>query len=167
MDNQPWLIPKAWTVNEKIGTFFVQGNIDTTWGEGPFRGNVGVQVQHTDQSSDSRVWDNSQAAGHEIRPFTNGKTYTDVLPSLNLAFSLTNDQTLRVALARQVARARVDQLRASVEFGVDTATAVSYTHLDVYKRQQLYRSICRPQARLLDWLFALRYTCARAAGGAV
>ncbi|MCR6496561.1 TonB-dependent receptor [Thermomonas sp. S9] len=55
-------------------------------------------------------------------PYRNGKTYTDVLPSLNLAFSLADDQTLRVALARQVARARVDQLRASVEFGVDTAT---------------------------------------------
>ncbi|MDE2380814.1 MAG: TonB-dependent receptor [Xanthomonadaceae bacterium] len=122
VDNQPWLIPKAWTVNEKIGTFFVQGNIDTTWGNVPVRGNIGVQVQHTDQSSDSRVWDSSQPAGHEIRPYSNGKTYTDVLPSMNLAFSLADDQTLRVALARQVARARVDQLRASVEFGVDTST---------------------------------------------
>ncbi|MDE2407820.1 MAG: TonB-dependent receptor [Xanthomonadaceae bacterium] len=122
VDNQPWLIPKAWTVNEKISTFFAQGNIDTTWGSVPVRGNVGVQVQHTDQSSDSRVWDSSQPAGKEIRPYSNGKTYTDVLPSLNLAFSLADDQVLRVALARQVARARVDQLRASVEFGVDTAT---------------------------------------------
>jgi TonB-dependent receptor len=68
------------------------------------------------------VWDSSQPAGQEIRPYSNGTTYTDVLPSLNLAFSLANDQTLRVALARQVARARVDQLRSSVEFGVDTST---------------------------------------------
>ncbi|WP_256646831.1 TonB-dependent receptor [Thermomonas paludicola] len=122
VDNQPWLIPKAWTVNEKISTGFVQANIDTVWGSVPVRGNIGVQIQHTDQSSDSRVWDNSQPAGHEIRPYSNGKTYTDVLPSLNLAFSLADDQTLRVALARQVARARVDQLRASVDFGVDTTT---------------------------------------------
>ncbi|TCT25859.1 TonB-dependent receptor [Thermomonas haemolytica] len=118
----PYLIPKAWTVLEKISTAFVQGNIDTMWGSVPVRGNVGVQIQHTDQSSRSRVWDSSQPAGQEIRPYQNGKTYTDVLPSLNLAFSLADDQTLRVALARQVARARVDQLRASVEFGVDTAT---------------------------------------------
>lgn len=118
----PYLIPKAWTVLEKISTAFVQGNIDTMWGSVPVRGNVGVQIQHTDQSSRSRVWDSSQPSGQEIRPYQNGKTYTDVLPSLNLAFSLADDQTLRVALARQVARARVDQLRASVEFGVDTAT---------------------------------------------
>ncbi len=122
VDNQPWLIPKAWTVDEKISTAYAQGNIDTLWGSVPVRGNIGVQVQRTDQSSDSRVWDSSRPAGQEIRPYSNGKTYTDVLPSLNLAFSLADDQTLRVAMARQVARARVDQLRASVEFGVDTAT---------------------------------------------
>jgi TonB-dependent receptor len=118
----PYLIPKAWTVMEKIGTAFVQGNIDTIWGSVPVRGNIGLQIQHTDQASRSRVWDSSRPAGQEIRPYRNGKTYTDVLPSMNLAFSLADDQTLRVALARQVARARVDQLRASVEFGVDTAT---------------------------------------------
>ena len=122
VDNQPWLIPKAWSVSEEISTGYVKGNIDTTWGSIPVRGNIGFQVQRTDQSSASRVWDNSQPAGQEIRPYENGKTYTDVLPSLNLAFSIANDQTIRVAMARQVARARVDQLRASVEFGVDTAT---------------------------------------------
>ena len=99
-DTAAYLIPKAWTVNETIGTAFVRANIDTTWGSIPVRGNIGLQVQRTDQSSDSRVWDSSQPAGQEIRPFSNGKTYTDVLPSLNLAFSLANDQTLRVALAR-------------------------------------------------------------------
>ena len=121
-DTAAYLIPKAWGVREKIGTAFVQGNIDMMWGSVPVRGNIGVQIQHTDQSSASRVWDSSQPAGQEIRPYSNGTTYTDVLPSLNLAFSLANDQTLRVALARQVARARVDQLRSSVEFGVDTST---------------------------------------------
>ena len=121
-DTAAYLIPKAWSVSEKIATTYVKANIDTSWGSVPVRGNIGLQVQSTDQSSASRVWDSSQPAGSEIRPFENGKTYTDVLPSLNLAFSLANDQTVRVALARQVARARVDQLRASVEFGVDFAT---------------------------------------------
>ncbi len=117
-----YLIPKAWNVSEKIGTGYVQANIDGMWGSVPVKGNLGVQIQRTDQSSASRIWDNSQPAGHEIRPYGNGKTYTDVLPSLNLAFSLPEEQTLRLAVAKQVARARVDQLRASVEFGVDFAT---------------------------------------------
>ncbi len=121
-DTAAYLIPKAWSVSEKITTGFVKANIDTNWGSIPVRGNIGVQIQHTDQSSASRVWDSSQPAGHEIRPYENGTKYTDVLPSMNLAFSFEHDQTLRVALARQVARARVDQMRASLEFGVNTTT---------------------------------------------
>ena len=121
-DTAAYLIPKAWSVSEQITTTYLRANIDTTWGSVPVRGNIGLQVQHTDQSSASRVWDSSQPAGSEIRPYENGKRYTDVLPSLNLAFSVADDQTVRVALARQVARARVDQMRASVEFGVDFGT---------------------------------------------
>ena len=51
-----------------------------------------------------------------------GKTYTDVLPSLNLAFAVAKDQTVRVGLAQQMARPRVDQLRSALDFGVDTST---------------------------------------------
>ncbi len=34
------------------------------------------------------------------------RTYTDVLPSMNLAFQLPNEHTVRVGLAEQVARPR-------------------------------------------------------------
>ena len=122
VDDLDYLIPKAWTVTERISTGYFKANIDTTWGSVPVRGNVGVQVQYTDQSSDARYWDATQPAGSRALPIHKGTKYTDVLPSMNLAFSLANDQTVRVALARQVARARVDQMRASLDFGVDTTT---------------------------------------------
>ena len=122
VDNLSYLIPKAWTVDEKLTTGYVKGNIDTEWGSVGVRGNIGVQIQHADQSSRANFFDSTQPAGQEVQPYENGKTYTDYLPSMNLAFLFAHDQTLRVALARQVARPRVDQLRASLEFGVDTAT---------------------------------------------
>ena len=59
------------------------------------RGNLGVQVVRTDQSSTSNYWDGTAPAGKEVKPFSDGKTSTDVLPSLNLAFDLGNDQTVR------------------------------------------------------------------------
>ena len=121
-ENAPYLVAKAWTVSEKITTAYAKGDIDTTWGSVPVRGNIGVQLQNTDQSSTANVYDHTQPAGHEIRALDDGKTYTDVLPSMNLAFTLTEDQILRLALAKQVARPRVDQMRASLDFGVDTAT---------------------------------------------
>ncbi|UTA54977.1 TonB-dependent receptor [Lysobacter soli] len=122
VDNLSYLIPKAWTVDEKLTTGYIKGNIDTEWGSVGVRGNVGVQIQHADQSSRANFFDSTQPAGNEVQPYENGKTYTDYLPSMNLAFLFPHDQTLRMALARQVARPRVDQLRASLEFGVDTAT---------------------------------------------
>ena len=122
VDNLSYLIPKAWDVNEKISTGFARANIDAEWGSVPVRGNIGVQIQHVDQSSKSRYWDSTQPAGSNVQPVERGKTYTEVLPSMNLAFSLPADQTIRVGLAEQVARPRVDELRASLEFGVNTAT---------------------------------------------
>jgi iron complex outermembrane recepter protein len=113
----PYLVAKAWSVSEKITTAYVKGNIDTEWGGVAVRGNIGVQFQRADQSSDGvRLVSNAPAA---VR---NGETYDDVLPSLNLAFGLGNDQTLRLGLARQVARPRVDEMRASLDFGIDNAT---------------------------------------------
>lgn len=107
----PYLVAKAWDVNEKTTTAYLRGNIDTSWGDVSVRGNVGVQIQRTEQSSDAVRLSN----GSDPQPIHLGKTITDVLPSLNLAFGFANEQTLRVALARQVARPRVDQLRASLE----------------------------------------------------
>lgn len=117
-----YLIAKAWQVSEKVTTGFVKANIDTQIGSIALRGNVGVQVVNTDQSSASRYFDNSAPAGSQVKPVNDGTTYTDVLPSLNLVFGLSNDQTVRVGLAQQMARARVDQLRSALDFGVDTST---------------------------------------------
>lgn len=117
---ESYLIPKQWTVDEKITTTFLRANISTQIGSIPVRGNVGIQAQHVDQSSHSNYWDGSQAVGSQVIPINEGKKYLDFLPSLNLAFELPAENTVRFALARQVARPRVDEMRASMEFGVDT-----------------------------------------------
>ncbi|MCW1978076.1 TonB-dependent receptor [Xanthomonas campestris] len=121
-DDASFLVSKAWTVEEKITTAWLRANLDSQWGVVGVRGNIGVQLQSADQSSQANYWDASQPVGSEVRPIDDGKTYRDWLPSLNLAFQFPYEQTLRFALAKQVARPRVDQLRASLEFGVDTST---------------------------------------------
>lgn len=120
--NLDYLIPKAWTVQEKTSTAWIRANINTDLGEVGLRGNIGVQMVRTDQSSQSNYFDRSRPDGQNILPIDDGKTYTDWLPSLNLAFMFPHQQTLRFAVAKQVARPRVDQMRAGLEFGVDTAT---------------------------------------------
>ena len=118
-----YLIPKAWQVKEKATTVYLKGNIDSSTFGIPMRGNIGLQVVNTDQSSQSNYWDstlNNRAGG--VKPIDGGKTYTDYLPSLNLAWSLPGEQTVRFALAKQMARPRVEQLNAGIEFGVDSST---------------------------------------------
>ncbi len=121
-ETESFLIAKAWQVKEKITTAFVKANIDTDLGGMSLRGNVGLQFQRVDQSSQANYFDGTAAAGNQVKPVDDGKTYTDVLPSLNLALALGGDQTLRFGAARQVARPRVDQLRAAIDFGIDSAT---------------------------------------------
>jgi TonB-dependent receptor len=53
-----------------------------------------------------------------VLPLTKGKKFTDVLPAINLAFVLPDQQSVRVGIARELARARMDQLKASSEQGV-------------------------------------------------
>jgi iron complex outermembrane receptor protein len=105
------ILRKGWTVNEKVTTLFAKADLDTQLMGLPVRGNVGVQIVGSDQSSTAPVVDNtSQGAAAATR--TAGKTYTDILPTANLIFDLKGDQIVRLGVGRQMARARMDQLSA-------------------------------------------------------
>jgi iron complex outermembrane recepter protein len=126
IDTKSYLVQKEWDLNEKITTGFFKLNFDNQSGSVGLRGNVGVQIQHTDQSSTAKFWDNSvdknaSDAAH-VKPIKDGKTFNDVLPSVNFAYSFPLDQTLRIAVAKQVARARLDELKAAYEFSVDATS---------------------------------------------
>ncbi len=104
------ILNKGWTVKEDVKTFFVKGDVDTELFGLPVRGNAGVQVVNTDQRSTAPVVDNTSQGTFTLR--TDGKSYTDVLPSVNLAFELGNDMFLRTGIGRQMAKPRMDQLRS-------------------------------------------------------
>ena len=107
---------KNWEVDETVTTVFGQLNIDTDLGSVPLRGNFGVQGVRAEQSSTGVAVFDGVALGDEV---DRGRTQTDWLPSLNLSFQFPADQFLRVAAARQMARPRMDQLRANASFGYD------------------------------------------------
>jgi iron complex outermembrane receptor protein len=110
-----YLIGKWWTVKEKLTTSYIRGDLNQALSSSvTLKGNVGLQVIGTDQSSNS-FFHNS--ATNAVTPFTDGKKYTDVLPEINLVFALPEQQAVRLGLAKEVARARMDQLKASQEIG--------------------------------------------------
>jgi iron complex outermembrane receptor protein len=123
----PDIYNKDWKTKEKVTTVFAKGDIDGTLMGRAVRGNVGVQVVGTDQSSTAFNVDRTTCANDQDCPAatnTAGATYTDFLPSLNLATDLGNGSTLRFALARVMARPKVDDLRASSSFTFDATKGV-------------------------------------------
>lgn len=118
------VIIKSWLVEEKVTTGYAQFGIDTEWGNVGVSGNFGLQYVHWKQSSDAFT---SSGTGDdtETLPISGGKTDHEYLPSLNLTFDLNNDNYLRFAAARTLARPRMDQMRASQEWGFDASKADS------------------------------------------
>jgi iron complex outermembrane recepter protein len=111
-----YLIGKWWTVKEKLTTSYIRADLNHPLTSSvTLKGNVGLQVVNTDQSSNSFFHD---SVSNAVVPFTDGKKYADVLPEINLVFALPEQQALRLGLAKEVARPRMDQLKASSEDGV-------------------------------------------------
>jgi len=100
---------RNYTVKEKVPVGYLKFDIDTTLGGIPLTGNVGVQMVHTDQSSQAL-----QTNGNTLVGALNGGTrYNNVLPSLNLVFHLTDRQDLRFGFAKTLARGRIDDEKVS------------------------------------------------------
>ena len=109
---------KNWSVEEDVSIAYVKFGVDTDFMGSPLTGNFGVQVMQVDQSSTAFATTDDGEIGATR---TDGTDWTEVLPSLNLSWALPNDNYLRFSLARTVARARMDELRAtfSYEFNAD------------------------------------------------
>jgi len=88
-------------------------------------GDFGLQVIVTDQFSEGGQvqLSNGQAV---IVPVRDGISYTNYLPSMNLNFEITDEFKIRLAAGRAIARARLDQLSASRNLGVNI-TALEQT----------------------------------------
>ena len=108
------VISKNYVVKEKLLTGYVQAAIDADVGSNQLTGNFGVQVIRATQSSSGAVFFNGVATARKL-----GAEYTDVLPSLNLSLRTPSDFVVRVGLAREIQRPRMDQMRVSIGYGVD------------------------------------------------
>ena len=116
------ILSKSWSVEEKVLTSYVKAGVDTKVSGIPVRGNVGVQLVNTDQSSlgyraqvSSSVTLNNPAGGFS----KGGRTYADVLPSLNLTGDLGGGNLLRLGASQQLARSTLTDLRNSFAAAVD------------------------------------------------
>ena len=122
------VLSRNWGVKEKVATAYALADLDGELGSVPYSGNFGVQLVHTDQRATGNQVDLANCTGHEVStcPYVmhrDGTSYNNFLPSLNLAFDLGHDQKLRIGAGKQVSRADLDNMKASLDFGVQNTTA--------------------------------------------
>lgn len=113
-----------WVVNEKVNTYFVRANIDHNLNGLPLTGNVGLQIVDTDQSS-TGFSASGTGAGTVTLPVAGGAEYIEILPSANFILEVGEDQFMRLALSRTLARPRMDDMRASRNYGYNPSLASS------------------------------------------
>lgn len=104
-----YLLEKAtfdtqWAVGEKVHNAYAMANLNTDLGGIALRGNVGLRYVYTEQTSVGTI------AGDLNRV---NDSYSNWLPSANLAFEVADDTFIKVAFAKSITRARLDQLAAN------------------------------------------------------
>jgi iron complex outermembrane receptor protein len=119
-------VTNTWRLKEKLTTAFFKLDIDSHLFGVPVTGNIGVQTQTADQKADIGYTTPPPdgAPSMQITTVRKGASYTDVLPSMNLNFAVSDDVKIRAAAATAIARPRMDDMAggSSVNIYVDGNT---------------------------------------------
>ncbi|MBE8718469.1 TonB-dependent receptor [Cellvibrio polysaccharolyticus] len=130
--NNNWTMIQTGDVYEDVLAAYVQANLETSLFDRPLTGNLGVRMVETDQSSNGYlelqgaergngpgIADDNGLVSYDYQPVEAGKKFTDWLPSLNLNYHLTDNDQLRFAAAKVMARAPLDKLKSGGGSWVD------------------------------------------------
>lgn len=108
--------PNTFNSEEETTGGFVQLDFDTTFGDTPIRGNIGLRHYSTEQSTSGWL------AGQQI--WVDHK-YDDILPSANLSIEPIENVIIRMAYSEGIARAGLGSIKA------DTSVSVAGSNLSV------------------------------------
>lgn len=124
-----WTMIQTGTVTEDVLAGYVMANFETQLGSTPVTGNLGVRVVNTDQTSDGilqvgggvgeSLTDDRGVVSNDYVRNNMGQKYTDVLPSLNLNFAITEQDQIRFAAAKVMSRPPVSQLKSGAGSWID------------------------------------------------
>lgn len=122
-EGRSWSMEQQADIQENVTSFYLQANLATTLFDRDLTGNLGVRYVKTDQSNQAFVnvaGDVSKGAvaicdevgdcRSDLAITRVGVKYSDTLPSLNLNYHLTDDNQVRLALARVLSRAPLARL---------------------------------------------------------
>ncbi len=110
----------TWVVKEEVAILYGMAEFDSELGNVGISGNFGLQIVDTDQSSTGFAVDIVNGFVR-AQPTSGGTDYTEVLPSLNMIFHLSDEQQVRFGAARTMSRSRMDRMNAGFGFSFNPA----------------------------------------------
>lgn len=131
----PWAYQKGYDVNEAVYTAYIKTDIDTNLADHAVTGNVGMQFVYTHQTSAGFGVSFPNNAPPIVIPITGGLNYGEVLPSANLAFEVNDSSKIRLGGARELVRARMDQMVNVNSYGFDASSPGKITCTDAQWQQ--------------------------------
>ena len=136
--------PENYSINEKV----FGGYVMARFGGDNWRGNAGVRIVSTDQTSRGNELGVPPGPGTidnpfgTFRPITVDRSYTDILPSINIAFDVTPQVILRLAAARVMARPDYTDIVPRVNLNPGSLTAAGGDpNIDPYRANQFDASL--------------------------
>ena len=148
--NYSWSVQESGDVFETVNAAYFMANIDTEIGDIPVSGNIGVRYVRTKQKSTTLqrattfVIDPETGAEVEVadptlgaqfimddaglinafyRPDLLSHEFSDLLPSINLNFKITDNSQIRVAAAKVMGRAPINRFAANASTNIDAPAA--------------------------------------------
>lgn len=110
----------SFTIGEQTIAGYLQVNYDAINLGAPVSGNVGVRIVNVETSADGQ----RDAVGGGLEPISVSQSYTEVLPSLNLRYDISDNTVARVSAARVMGRPNFFNLTPSqnLNFGQGTGS---------------------------------------------
>lgn len=145
-----WSVLESGEVFETVSAAYLMANIDTELAGLPVTGNVGVRYVKSKQASTTlqratsfvddpitgvqievsdptlgaqNIMDEAGLINNFYRPEIVTHEYTDILPSINLNFALSDSSQLRLAAAKVMGRAPINRFAANATTSVESISA--------------------------------------------
>ncbi|OJF68088.1 TonB-dependent receptor [Alteromonas sp. V450] len=101
----------TYTIEEDILTVYAKLDIETEIGDVLVFGNLGLQIVDVDQTGTGFNTTTGPTGFTSSVAVSDGDSYSDVLPTLNLSFEIAENQFIRTALGKVISRPRMDDMR--------------------------------------------------------
>ncbi len=133
----------SFEAEEKVSTVYIQTDVHTDIFDRAFKANLGVRLSDTDVTANNYTLD-----GSTYIPNTTSGGYSTVLPSLNMAYDITEELELRAAIGKTITRVGLNRIAANVLIADPFKAVATAGNPDLTPEESLSKDVS------LSWYFS-------------